>query len=123
MDDQKPKHDSQPEDESEAVSSDDQKFDDFEARLKEARGEPELMSTQRMHAKGFSLAVEMTAAPLMGVLVGLGLDKMLDTKPLFMIIFFFLGGAAGLMRVYRVTMAAEKEAEREMERAIEDEKP
>ncbi len=36
-----------------------------------------------------------------GVAIGLGLDYWLDTQPWFMIVFFFLGAAAGMLNVYR----------------------
>ena len=50
---------------------------------------------------GFRLAMDLLAALLLGVGAGLGLDWWLGTKPLFLILFFFLGGAAGILNVYR----------------------
>ena len=50
---------------------------------------------------GFRIAMDLVAALLLGVGVGLGLDWWLETKPLFMILFFFLGGAAGILNAYR----------------------
>jgi ATP synthase protein I len=42
------------------------------------------------------------AALLIGVAIGYGLDTWLETKPLFLIIFFLFGSASGFMNVYRV---------------------
>ncbi|MDJ0608723.1 MAG: AtpZ/AtpI family protein [Kiloniellales bacterium] len=50
---------------------------------------------------GFRLAMDLLAALLLGVGAGLGLDWWLGTKPLFLILFFFFGGAAGILNAYR----------------------
>ncbi len=54
---------------------------------------------------GFSMAfrigVELVAALIVGVGAGLLLDKWLETAPLFLVVFFFLGAAAGVLNVYR----------------------
>ncbi|MTI08262.1 AtpZ/AtpI family protein [Rhodospirillaceae bacterium RKSG073] len=56
--------------------------------------------------RGLSFAVrigtEFVAALLIGVGIGYVLDTWLDTKPLFLIIFFLFGSASGFMNVYRV---------------------
>jgi len=48
------------------------------------------------------IGTEIVAAVLIGVGIGYFLDDWLGTKPLFLIIFFLLGSAAGFMNVYRV---------------------
>lgn len=50
---------------------------------------------------GFRIAVDMLAALVVGVGLGLLLDRWLDTAPLFLILFLFLGGAAGVLNAYR----------------------
>lgn len=51
----------------------------------------------------FRIATELVAAVAVGVGLGWLLDSGLDTRPWFLILFFFLGVAAGVMNVYRVT--------------------
>lgn len=47
------------------------------------------------------IGVELVSAVFLGVIVGLFLDKWLETMPLFLIVFLFLGAAAGFLNVYR----------------------
>jgi ATP synthase protein I len=54
----------------------------------------------------FRITTELVAAVVVGVAVGWGLDRWLDTKPWFLIVFFFLGVAAGVVNVYRVTQSS-----------------
>jgi ATP synthase protein I len=52
---------------------------------------------------GFALriGVELVAALAVGVGVGLLLDHWLETGPWMLVVFFFLGSAAGFLNVYR----------------------
>jgi len=52
---------------------------------------------------GFALriGVELVAALAVGVGVGFLLDRWLGTAPWLMVVFFFLGSAAGFLNVYR----------------------
>ena len=50
---------------------------------------------------GFRIAVELVAGIVVGALIGYFLDTVCGTKPLLMVVFFFLGAAAGVMNVYR----------------------
>lgn len=45
--------------------------------------------------------VDLAAALLVGGFLGYWLDKWLHTKPLFMILLFFMGFAAGFLNIYR----------------------
>jgi ATP synthase protein I len=47
------------------------------------------------------IGVEMVAALAVGVGIGLLLDNWLDTMPWFLVVFFFLGAAAGILNVCR----------------------
>jgi ATP synthase protein I len=62
----------------------------------EARGRPTGM------AIGFRIGVELVAGVLVGVGIGWGLDSVFGTKPWLMVLFLLLGGAAGVMNVYRL---------------------
>lgn len=85
-------------------------LEQLDRRLKQAQAQQQ---TQKDHKSGssrpggsgmgfgFRIAMDLVAALLLGVGLGLGLDWWLETKPLFMILFFFLGGAAGILNVYR----------------------
>lgn len=50
---------------------------------------------------GMRIGVELVASVAVGVLIGLGLDAWLGTRPWLMVLFLLLGGAAGVMNVYR----------------------
>ncbi len=43
----------------------------------------------------------MVSALLLGVAIGWALDGWLETAPWFLVLFFFLGSAAGVLNVYR----------------------
>ena len=45
--------------------------------------------------------IDLAAALLVGGFLGYWLDKWLNTKPLFMILLFFAGFAAGFLNIYR----------------------
>ncbi len=92
--------------------NDPNELDDFDARLRRAQessgktesDEGELPSTS---SQGFGLALrigsELVAALAVGVLIGYLLDSWLETTPWLMVVFFFLGSAAGILNVYRAS--------------------
>jgi ATP synthase protein I len=47
------------------------------------------------------LSTEMVAAVVVGTIIGFILDTWFDSKPWFIIIFFFVGVAAGITNVFR----------------------
>ena len=47
------------------------------------------------------VATELLAGLLIGGCIGWTLDSWLDTKPWFLILFFLLGGAAGILNLWR----------------------
>jgi len=51
---------------------------------------------------GLRLSVDLLAGLAIGVGLGLVLDYWLNTSPLMLVVFFFLGSAAGMLNVYRV---------------------
>tara|TARA_B100000674_G_scaffold425265_1_gene378842 strand:- start:124 stop:408 length:285 start_codon:yes stop_codon:yes gene_type:complete len=58
----------------------------------------------------FKLGTELVAAVTVGTIIGFILDSWFGTKPWLMIIFFFLGSAAGMLNVIR---AAKKMQEKD----------
>jgi ATP synthase protein I len=52
----------------------------------------------------FRIGVELVVAVVVGLGLGWAFDNWLGTRPWGMIVFFFLGVAAGMMNVYRAVM-------------------
>ncbi len=81
---------------------------DLDARLERAREAQDRRAGRgaedgRRGALGFALqaAIEMVAPLAVAVLIGWFIDNWLATGPLFLVLFFFLGAAAGGLNVYR----------------------
>jgi ATP synthase protein I len=53
------------------------------------------------YSKGYKLASEFVAGVLVGGLLGYGLDRLVGTLPLFLIIFLLLGFGAGILNMAR----------------------
>ena len=54
------------------------------------------------------LGTELVSAVLVGTIIGFILDTWFDTKPWLMIIFFFLGSAAGILNVIKSSKKMQK---------------
>ena len=50
----------------------------------------------------FRVSVELVSALAVGTSIGWALDEWLDTRPFLMVAFLFIGGAAGILNVYRM---------------------
>lgn len=61
----------------------------------------------------FRLSTELVAGVFVGGAIGLLLDKWLGTGPLFLLIFFFLGMAAGILNVFRTARQLAVQAEQD----------
>ena len=48
------------------------------------------------------VATELVAGIMVGTFIGWALDRWLETSPLFLVILFFLGAAAGMLNVWRM---------------------
>ena len=89
--------------------------EDFKTRLKIAKSkikkEISLDGEKRGSFMGnaFKLGTELVAAVAVGTIIGFILDSWFDTKPWLIIIFFFLGAAAGLMNVIKAANRMQKE--------------
>lgn len=57
----------------------------------------------RQESKALQIGVELLSGVIVGVGLGLILDHWLDTKPLFLIIMFFLGSVTGVYNVFKIT--------------------
>ena len=81
--------------------------DDFKTRLKIAKSKIKTQFLSESEKKGafmgnaFKLSTELVAAVGVGTIIGFILDNWFGTKPWLMIVFFFLGTAAGILNVIR----------------------
>ena len=88
---------------------------DFKTRLRIAKKEILKKETNENEKRGlfmgsaFRLGTELVAAVVVGTIIGFILDNWFGTKPWLIIIFFFLGAAAGLLNVIRVANRMQKE--------------
>ncbi len=88
-----------------------QGLEDIERRVRELREERRKPSKLSMSIKAppssalrlaFRVAVELVSALIVGAIIGWSLDQWLDTRPWIMLVFVVLGGAAGVLNVYRL---------------------
>ena len=59
--------------------------------------------------KAMKISTELVAAVVVGTTLGYILDSWFDTKPWLIIIFFFLGAAAGMLNVFKAANRMQKE--------------
>ena len=89
--------------------------EDFKTRLKIAKSKIKKEVQDLDEKKGsfmgnaFKLGTELVAAVAVGTIIGFILDNWFDTKPWLIIIFFFLGAAAGMLNVIRAAKRMQKE--------------
>ena len=89
--------------------------EDFKTRLKIAKSklkkELDVDKEKRGSFMGnaFKLGTELVAAVAVGTIIGFILDSWFDTKPWLIIIFFFLGAAAGMLNVIRAANKMQKD--------------
>ncbi|HEY3912447.1 MAG TPA: AtpZ/AtpI family protein [Stellaceae bacterium] len=53
---------------------------------------------------GMRMATELAAALIVGLALGWGVDRVFGTRPWGLIVFFFLGAAAGMVNVFRAAI-------------------
>ena len=89
--------------------------ENFKTRLKIAKSRIKKNLNNDQEKRGsfmgsaFKLGTELVAAVAVGTIIGFILDSWFGTKPWFIIIFFFLGAAAGMLNVIRVANKMQKE--------------
>ena len=88
--------------------------DDFKTRLKIAKSKIKNQDQSENEKRGsfmgnaFKLGTELVAAVAVGTIIGFILDSWFDTKPWLILIFFFLGTAAGILNVFRTAKRMQK---------------
>ena len=88
--------------------------EDFKTRLKIAKSKIKKKMDNDLEKRGsfmgnaFKLGTELVAAVAVGTIIGFILDNWFDTKPWFIIIFFFIGVIAGILNVIRVAKSMQE---------------
>ncbi len=88
--------------------------EDFKTRLKIAKSKIKKQFDSDDENQGsfmgnaFKLGTELVAAVAVGTIIGFILDTWFDTKPWLIIIFFFLGAAAGILNVIKAANKMQK---------------
>ena len=89
--------------------------EDFKTRLEIAKSKIKKQNLSNDEKRGsfmgqaFKLGTELVAAVAVGTIIGFILDTWFDTKPWLIIIFFFLGAAAGMRNIVREASKMQKE--------------
>ena len=89
--------------------------EDFKTRLKIAKRkikkemENDIENRGSFMGSAFKLGTELVSAVAIGTIIGFILDSWFDTKPWLIIIFFFLGTAAGILNVIKTANQMQKE--------------
>ena len=73
-------------------------LDKLDRKLEEFRSKKEKVSPKQIKVQndGWRMIIELVTGMLLGVSLGLGLDYMLGSEPIFLIIFALLGFMAGV---------------------------
>ena len=88
--------------------------ENFKTRLKIAKSRIKKNLNNDQEKRGsfmgsaFKLGTELVAAVAVGTIIGFILDSWFGTKPWLIIIFFFLGAAAGMLNVIRAASKMQK---------------
>ena len=89
--------------------------DDLKTRLKIAKSKYKNKNQSNnddeksSFGKAFQLSTELVSAVLVATIIGFILDNWFDTKPWLIIIFFFIGVAAGIINVVRSAKKMQKD--------------
>ena len=89
--------------------------EDFKARLRIAKNKLKNNSKIKNNnqnssnmGSAFKLSTELVSAVLVGTIIGFILDTWFGTKPWLIIVFFFLGSAAGILNVIKAAKRMQK---------------
>tara|TARA_B100000965_G_scaffold375256_1_gene367180 strand:- start:1109 stop:1387 length:279 start_codon:yes stop_codon:yes gene_type:complete len=89
---------------------DDKQIKSLNQRIQKAKDESNPAQNKPPSPIGrvMKIVVEIVAAMAVGVVIGMLVDNYFDTRPIFIIIFFLLGSAAGILNVFRVAKSLQK---------------
>ena len=88
--------------------------DQFKTRLKIAKNKTDKDKNSEKENKGssmgsaFKMSTELVSAVAVGTIIGFILDNWFGTKPWLILIFFFVGVAAGIMNVVKTAKKMQK---------------
>ena len=88
--------------------------DEFKSRLKIAKNKAEVHKDQKDQKSSsgmgtaFKMSTELVSAVAVGTIIGFILDNWFGTKPWLILIFFFVGVAAGIMNVVKTAKKMQK---------------
>ena len=92
---------------------------EMDARIRKMQNKS---ATEKPHKKtqlrvfcehAFRMATEFAAPVIVGLCIGYVLDKLLATKPIFMLILAIFGVAAGTLNLYRAAVQIDKDMDKE----------
>ena len=76
--------------------------DDFSRRLDEKQKKKHrIHNNKKGYSLGMKISMDLVSSIIAGVLIGLGVDKIFSTKPIFFIIFLLLGIITGFYSLYK----------------------
>ena len=86
------------------MSSDQNDIRNLQEKIQAAKksSSPDAQNNPKPIGKIMKVVVEIVAAMAVGLGIGILADNYFETRPLFIIIFFLLGSAAGILNVFRV---------------------
>ena len=83
---------------------------DLKEKIDQAKSK--YISNKKNEPKSFGkvmkVVVEIVAAMAVGLGIGILIDNYFETRPIFIIVFFLLGSAAGILNVFRVAKSLQK---------------
>ena len=86
------------------IKAPDENFKSLKKKIQEAKEKIEepVVEAPKPLGKIMKVVVEIVAAMAVGLGIGLLIDNYFNTRPIFTLIFFLLGSAAGILNVFRV---------------------
>lgn len=91
----------------------------LDKKIQQLKGKEKLARQDRPESEyayatkvGFRIGTELISGVIIGAGLGYLLDNIFDTQPLLLIIFLFLGAAAGFLNVYRFVRTQEQNKEK-----------
>ncbi len=99
-------------------------LEEIETRLRHARGQqpapPSKEAREGAIGSAFRLSTELIAGVVVGGVIGWTLDLWLGTTPWLLLVFFFLGIAAGMLNVIRTAQQMNADAAKAKDAATEE---